>query len=70
MALTIQMIMFMIVAITWISGFDYVLVGWRQLRGRGDFSRADGVRIIGGLALPMLAYPVLIGPAPRRGRSS
>jgi CDP-diacylglycerol--glycerol-3-phosphate 3-phosphatidyltransferase len=64
MALTIQAIMFMIVAITWISGFDYVLVGWRQLRGRGDFARADGVRIIGGLALPMLAYPVLIGPAP------
>ncbi|MEO7734181.1 MAG: CDP-alcohol phosphatidyltransferase family protein [Kofleriaceae bacterium] len=64
MTLTIQAIMFMIVAITWISGFDYVLVGWRQLRGRGDFSRADGVRIIGGLALPLLAYPVLIGPAP------
>lgn len=64
MELTVQAIMFMIVAITWISGFDYVLVGWRQLRGRGDFSRADGVRILGGLALPMLAYPVLIGPAP------
>ena len=64
MALTIQAIMFMIVAITWISGFDYVLVGWRQLRGRGDFARADGVRIIGGLALPLLAYPVLIGPSP------
>jgi CDP-diacylglycerol--glycerol-3-phosphate 3-phosphatidyltransferase len=64
MALTIQAIMVMIVAITWISGFDYVVVGWRQLRGRGDFTRADGVRLIGGLALPMLAYPVLIGPAP------
>jgi CDP-diacylglycerol--glycerol-3-phosphate 3-phosphatidyltransferase len=62
--LTIHAIMFMIVAITWISGIDYIVIGWKQLRGRGDFSRADAVRIIGALALPMLAYLVLIGPAP------
>jgi CDP-diacylglycerol--glycerol-3-phosphate 3-phosphatidyltransferase len=64
MELTIYAIMVGIVAITWISGIDYILVGWRQLRGRGDFARADGVRILGALALPMLAYKVLIGPAP------
>jgi CDP-diacylglycerol--glycerol-3-phosphate 3-phosphatidyltransferase len=63
MQLTIRAIMFMIVAITWISGIDYIVVGWKQLRGRGDFARADAVRIIGALALPMLLYQVLVGPS-------
>ena len=62
--LSIIAIMIYVVAITWISGFDYLVVGWKQLRGRGDFSRADAVRLIGALALPMLLYPVLIGPGP------
>jgi cardiolipin synthase len=56
MELTIRAIMFMIVAITWISGIDYIVIGWKQLRGRGDFARADAVRIIGALALPLLVY--------------
>jgi len=60
--LTIRAIMFYIVAITWFSGLDYLVVGWKQLRGRGDFSRADAVRIIGALALPMLLYKVLVQP--------
>lgn len=62
--LTIFAIMLYVVAITWFSGLDYLVVGWRQLRARGDFNRADAVRLIGGLALPMLLYPVLIGPGP------
>lgn len=48
-----------IVAITWISGLDYVALGWRELRGRGDFSLADGVRLIGGLSLPILLFSLL-----------
>lgn len=52
-------IMVGVVAITWISGLDYIGVGWKQLRGRGDFRRADGVRLIGGLALPILLFAVL-----------
>ena len=63
-ALSVWAIMLYIVAITWISGFDYLVIGWRQLRGRGDFSRADAVRLIGALALPMLLYKVLVGPCP------
>lgn len=63
-ALTIWAIMLYIIAITWISGIDYLVIGWRQLRGRGDFSRADAVRLVGALALPMLLYKVLVGPAP------
>ena len=62
--LTIRAIMVMVVAITWISGIDYIVVGWKQLRGRGDFARADAVRLIGALALPMLLYKVLVGPGP------
>jgi CDP-diacylglycerol--glycerol-3-phosphate 3-phosphatidyltransferase len=62
--LTIRAIMLYVLAITWFSGIDYLVVGWKQLRGRGDFSRADGVRLIGALALPMLLYLVLIGPGP------
>jgi CDP-diacylglycerol--glycerol-3-phosphate 3-phosphatidyltransferase len=62
--LTIHAIMFMVVALTWISGIDYIVVGWKQLRGRGDFARADAVRLVGALALPLLLYAVLIGPGP------
>jgi CDP-diacylglycerol--glycerol-3-phosphate 3-phosphatidyltransferase len=62
--LTITVIMLGVIGITWFSGLDYLVVGWKQLRGRGDFSRADAVRLIGALALPILLYPVLIGPAP------
>lgn len=62
MDLTIHAIMFMIVAITWISGLDYIALGWKQLRGRGDFSRADFVRLVGALILPVVLYKVLIGP--------
>lgn len=53
-------IMIGILAITWISGIDYIVVGWKQLRGRGDFSRADGVRLLGSLSLPILLFAVLV----------
>jgi CDP-diacylglycerol--glycerol-3-phosphate 3-phosphatidyltransferase len=53
-------IMIGIVAITWISGIDYIVIGWKQLRGRGDFSRADGVRLLGSLALPILLFAALV----------
>ena len=53
-------IMIGIVGITWISGIDYIAVGWKQLRGRGDFSRADGVRLLGSLTLPILLFAVLV----------
>ena len=58
--LTIRWIMFAVVALTWISGIDYIVVGWKQLRGRGDFARADAVRLLGGLTLPTLLFAVLV----------
>lgn len=57
--LSMNAIMIGIVAITWISGADYLVVGWRQLRGRGDFGRADAVRLIGAIALPILLFVAL-----------
>ena len=48
-----------IVGITWISGLDYIIVGLPQLRARGDFRRADGVRLIGAISLPVLLFAVL-----------
>lgn len=53
-------IMIGIVAITWISGLDYIVGGWPKLRAHGDFSRADGVRLLGSLTLPILLFAVLV----------
>jgi CDP-diacylglycerol--glycerol-3-phosphate 3-phosphatidyltransferase len=60
MKTTLWMIMLGIVALTWISGLDYIIVGWPQLRAKGDFNRSDAVRLIGGLALPILVFAVLV----------
>lgn len=63
--LTLEVMMGLIVAITWISGVDYVLVGFRQLRGRGDFGRADLVRLLAAVVLPIAVFAALVeSPAP------
>ena len=48
-----------IVGITWISGLDYIVAGWPKLRAHGDFNRADFVRLLGSLTLPILLFAVL-----------
>jgi cardiolipin synthase (CMP-forming) len=58
--LSMSAIMIGVVAITWISGLDYLLVGWRQLRGRGDFAAADAVRLVGAISLPVVLFAVLV----------
>lgn len=67
-AWSMQAIMYGVVAITWISAFDYFAIGMKQLRGRGDFSRQDGVRILGAVLVPALVFTVLVrtpaDPAP------
>jgi len=63
--LAVRWIMLAVVGITWISGIDYIVIGWKQLRGRGDFAKADAVRLVGGLAMPGLLFAVLVKtPAP------
>ena len=62
---TMKAVMGLIVGITWLSGLDYVVSGWKQLRGRGDFNRADLVRLLGSVALPLTAFGALTEcPAP------
>ncbi len=61
--LTLRWIMIAVVGLTWISGIDYIVVGWKQLRGRGDFTKSDAVRLIGALALPALVFAVLVETA-------
>ncbi len=63
--LAVRWVVLAVVGITWISGIDYIVIGWKQLRGRGDFAKADAVRLIGGLAMPGLLFAVLVKtPAP------
>jgi cardiolipin synthase len=55
----------MIVLITWISGLDYIVGGWGPLRRAGDFNRADAVRLIGAVVLPLANFAALAAsPAP------
>jgi CDP-diacylglycerol--glycerol-3-phosphate 3-phosphatidyltransferase len=62
---SMRAIMYGVVAITWISAFDYFAIGMKQLRGRGDVGRQDMVRIIGALLVPALVFAVLARtPAP------
>lgn len=58
--LSLAAIMIAVVALTWISGIDYIVIGWKQLRGRGDFARADAVRLVGAIAMPILLFTVLV----------
>ena len=58
-------IMIIVVALTWISGFDYFAGAWKQLRGRGDLGKDDGVRVLGAIALPCAVFAALVeSPAP------
>jgi phosphatidylglycerophosphate synthase len=62
---TMKAMMGMIVGITWLSGLDYVIAGFTQLRGRGDFNRADLVRLFASVAMPLTAFGALTeSPAP------
>lgn len=60
MLLTLRWIMFAIVAITWISGIDYIVGGMKQLKGRAPFNTSDAVRVLGALAMPNLLFAVLV----------
>lgn len=49
-------IMLVVVAVTWLSGGDYLMASWRALRGRGDIDRFDAVRLVASLLIPVLVF--------------
>jgi CDP-diacylglycerol--glycerol-3-phosphate 3-phosphatidyltransferase len=52
-------------ALTWVSGLDYLVGGLPRLRRAGGFGRADAVRVIGAALLPAALIAALIyGAAP------
>jgi CDP-diacylglycerol--glycerol-3-phosphate 3-phosphatidyltransferase len=51
--------------LTWVSGLDYLVGGLRRLRQAGGFSRADAVRVVAAVLLPLLLVASLVlGAAP------
>jgi len=51
--------------LTWVSGLDYLVGGLPRLRRAGGFGRADAVRVVGALVLPILLVAALVaGGAP------
>lgn len=57
---TVTFVMVVLVGVTWLSGIDYIVVGLRDLRGRGDFHLADVVRIVGALVLPVAVFTAVV----------
>ena len=57
---TLEITMYITVAVTWLSGADYLLAAFPQLRAAGDFNRSDAVRLLGALTLPILAVIVVL----------
>jgi len=60
LVLTIRVMLIAVVGITWLSGLDYVTVGIKQLRGRGDFDRGDAARLIGAIVIPAAVVAALV----------
>lgn len=55
----LELTMYITVAVTWLSGADYLLAAFPQLRAAGDFNRSDAVRLLGAVSLPILAVLLL-----------
>jgi CDP-diacylglycerol--glycerol-3-phosphate 3-phosphatidyltransferase len=55
---TFWFIMLLVVTLTWVSGLDYLVGAWKNLRGRGDFAKADAVRVVGAVVLPVMVFVV------------
>lgn len=60
LATTFNWLCYSVLAVTWMSALDYLVVGLPRLRRAGDFGRADAVRLLASLAVPLLAVAVLV----------
>ncbi len=60
--LTLTVAMFVVLVVTWLSGFDYFTSGVKMLRSRGDLDRADYIRYIGAIGLPIICLQLVQQP--------
>jgi CDP-diacylglycerol--glycerol-3-phosphate 3-phosphatidyltransferase len=58
--ITIAIHMFVVVGFTWLSGLDYLFGGLPRLYEAGGFHRADVVRLLSAISMPVLAFCVLV----------
>jgi CDP-diacylglycerol--glycerol-3-phosphate 3-phosphatidyltransferase len=62
---TLEAIILFVVGLTWVSGLDYIILGWPKLRSKKDFNRKDFVRLLGAITVPSTLFAVLVKtPAP------
>lgn len=59
-ATSLEIAMWAICLVTWLSGLDYLLGAIPALRKAGGFHRADLVRVLGALLIPMAALVALM----------
>lgn len=57
-ATTIDVLIYTVVVVTWLSGLDYLINGLPTLYKAGGFHRSDVVRVLASIALPILAVLV------------
>jgi hypothetical protein len=65
LAVTLELMSWGLVIATWASGVDYFVGGLRELPSRGGLDRADVVRVLGSLLVPIAVVGgLVIGKAP------
>jgi CDP-diacylglycerol--glycerol-3-phosphate 3-phosphatidyltransferase len=60
---SIEVSLYIIAALTWLSGLDYLVIGLPKLYEKGGFHRGDVVRLFGALAIPVTATLCLVKSA-------
>jgi CDP-diacylglycerol--glycerol-3-phosphate 3-phosphatidyltransferase len=60
---SIDISLYIIAALTWFSGLDYLVIGLPKLYEKGGFHRSDVVRLLGALAIPVTTTLCLVKAA-------
>jgi CDP-diacylglycerol--glycerol-3-phosphate 3-phosphatidyltransferase len=64
---SVDLAMYIVCAVTWMSGFDYLAGAIPTLRKAGGFHRADIVRVLAAIAIPASAAVALVAIRPQSG---
>lgn len=60
LAVTLELMSWGLVVVTWASGVDYFVSGLRALPSRGGLDRADAVRVLSAVVLPLVVVAALV----------